>query len=308
MEQTSSPQRAIALGFFDGIHRGHGMLLQKTIDRAAEKGLSPAVFTFDRHPSDLYADTPVELINSAQDRADLIHRLYGIDEVIFSHFDEAMMRMPWENFITDMLYRDLNAHHLVCGEDFHFGYRGEGNPAKLRQKCEELGMACAIIPLMEIDGIKVGSTYIRTLLFDGNMERAREFLGHPHCLSHTVEHGKHLGSAIGIPTVNLTVPPHVLTPAHGVYASQVQLGKAYYPGVTNVGVRPTVDQSSSRVTAETFILDFSGDLYGQSLRVDFYRRLRAERKFPSLDALKAQIQQDIASTRNYFRQHPPLAR
>ena len=300
MEQTASPQRALALGFFDGIHRGHGMLLQKAIDRAAEKGLSPAVFTFDRHPSDLYADTPVELINSAQDRADLIHRLYGIEDVIFSHFDEAMMHMPWENFITDMLYRDLNARHLVCGEDFHFGYKGEGNPAKLQQKCAELGIACDIIPLMEIDGIKVGSTYIRGLLCKGDMERAEEFLGHPHCLSHTVEHGKHLGSAIGIPTVNLTVPPHVLTPAHGVYASRVALADRTCIGVTNVGVRPTVDKNSRRVTVETFLLDFEGDLYGETLRVDFYRRLREERPFPSLEALKAQIDQDIASTRRYF--------
>ena len=305
MEQTSSPQRAFALGFFDGIHRGHGMLLHKTIERARELDLEAAVFTFDRHPSDLYADTPVQLINSAQDRADLIHRLYGIKHVVFSHFDNAMMHMPWESFITDMLYRDLNARHLVCGEDFHFGYRGEGNPARLQRKCAELDIRCDIIPLMEIDGIKVGSTYIRTLLADGDMERAAEFLGHPHCLSHTVEHGKHLGSSIGIPTVNLTVPPHVLTPAHGVYATRVQIGDASYLGVTNVGVRPTVDQST-HVTVETFILDFSGDLYGQTLRVDFYKRLRAEKRFASLDELKEQIQRDIDSTRNYFELHTAL--
>lgn len=305
METTASPRRAIALGFFDGIHRGHGMLLNKALQRAQELSLSPAVFTFDRHPSDLYADTPIKLINSAQDRADLIHRLYGIDDVIFSHFDEAMMHMSWEDFITNMLYNECGARHLVCGEDFHFGYRGEGTPDKLQAKCAELGIRCDVIPLLELDGIKVGSTYIRTLLFDGNMERAMEFLGHPHCLSQTVEHGRHLGSTIGIPTVNLTVPPHVLTPAHGVYASQVQIGTARYMGVTNVGVRPTVDQSD-RVTVETFILDFDGDLYGQSLRVDFYRRLRAERKFDSLERLKDQIQRDIASTRNYFSQHPQL--
>lgn len=294
--------RVIALGFFDGIHRGHGMLMQKALDRAKELQLSPAVFTFDRHPSDLYADTPVELINSTADRADLIHRLYGIDDVIFSHFDEAMMRMPWENFITDMLYRDYGARHLVCGEDFHFGYRGEGNPEKLRSKCAELGIQCDIIPLMEIDHIKVGSTYIRTLLLEGDMERATEFLGHPHCLSHTVEHGKKLGSSIGIPTINLTIPPRVLTPAHGVYATRVQIGNNSYIGVTNIGVRPTVDDSQ-HVTVETFILDYTGDLYGEAIRVDFYKRLREERKFASLSDLKAQIDHDITSTRSYFEYH-----
>ena len=299
MELTEPKQRVIALGFFDGIHRGHGMLMEKALQRAGELNLAPAVFTFDRHPSDLYADTPVALINSAEDRADLIHRLYGIDDVIFSHFDEAMMRMPWEDFITKMLYTEYGARHLVCGEDFHFGYRGEGNPQKLRAKCAELGIQCDIIPLMEIDGIKVGSTYIRTLLLDGNMERAMEFLGHPHCLSHTVEHGKKIGSSIGIPTVNLTIPPHVITPAHGVYATRVQIGGESYMGATNIGVRPTVD-NSTHVTVETFILDFSGDLYGQTLRVDFYKRLREEKKFSSLNALQAQIEHDMTSTRTYF--------
>lgn len=299
MELTENRQRVIALGFFDGIHRGHGMLMQKALQRAQELDLTPAVFTFDRHPSDLYADTPVALINSAEDRADLIHRLYGIDDVIFSHFDEAMMRMPWEDFITKMLYEEHGARHLVCGEDFHFGYRGEGNPQKLCAKCAELGIQCDVIPLMEIDGIKVGSTYIRTLLLDGNMERAMEFLGHPHCLSHTVEHGKKLGSSIGIPTINLTIPPHVITPSHGVYATRVQIGDSSYMGATNIGVRPTVD-NSTHVTVETFILDFSGDLYGQTLRVDFYQRLREEKCFSSLSALQAQIEQDMLSTRAYF--------
>ena len=295
--------RSIALGFFDGIHLGHGMLLKKALERAEELSLTPAVFTFDRHPSDLYGDTPVRLINSAEDRADLIHRIYGIDNVIFSHFDEAMMKMPWEDFICKMLYEECGARHLVCGQDFHFGYRGEGNPEKLQAKCKELGIRCDVIPLMEIDGIKVGSTYIRTLLAEGDMERATEFLGHPHCLSHVVEHGKHLGSSIGIPTINLTIPSHVLTPAFGVYASRVQIGDESYMGVTNVGVRPTVE-CSDRVTVETFILDFSGDLYGKCLRVDFYKRLRAEKKFPSLDALKAQIAKDSDSTRSYFAKHP----
>ena len=299
MELTKNRQRVIALGFFDGIHRGHGMLMQKALQRARELDLTPAVFTFDRHPSDLYADTPVSLINSAEDRADLIHRLYGIDDVIFSHFDEAMMRMPWDEFITKMLYEEYGARHLVCGEDFHFGYRGEGNPQKLCAKCAELGIQCDVIPLMEIDGIKVGSTYIRTLLLAGNMERAMEFLGHPHCLSHTVEHGKKLGSSIGIPTINLTIPPHVITPAHGVYATRVQIGDNSYMGATNIGVRPTVD-NSTHVTVETFILDFSGDLYGQTLRVDFYQRLREEKRFSSLSALQAQIEQDMLSTRSYF--------
>ena len=300
MEQTASPQRALALGFFDGIHRGHGMLLQKAIDRAAEKGLSPAVFTFDRHPSDLYADTPVELINSAQDRADLIHRLYGIKDVIFSHFDEAMMHMPWENFITDMLYRDLNARHLVCGEDFHFGYKGEGTARRLKDYCLAHDIGCDIIPPVMLDGRVVSSTYLRSLIAQGDMEQARRYLGHPYFLTNTVCSGYHLGTKMGTPTTNIFFPQGVLVPRHGVYVTRVVLqdGRSY-AAATNVGVRPTVS-NSTRANVESHILDFSGNLYGQKARVEFYSFIRPEMKFDDVQILSSHIKHDSETAKNYF--------
>ena len=156
---------------------------------------------------------------------------------------------------------------------------------------------------MEIGGITVSSTYIRRLVELGQVERAALFLGHPHVLSQEVRHGHRIGRTIGVPTVNLTAPPHVLVPSHGVYAARVFLPDGTsHPAVTNVGTRPTVNNGTN-VTVESWLLDFEGDLYGQTVRVEFHHRLRDEIRFDSLDALKAQITADAAATRAYFAEH-----
>ena len=290
----------IALGFFDGVHRGHGALLEKTVQRAHELGAVPAVFTFDRPPKEVVTGKPVFLINSNDDRRDIIRRVYGIEQVIFAPFDQNMMTMPWEDFLTRLLVKQHHAVHLVAGHDYRFGHKSEGNVALLQQRCGELGIGCDIIPKVELEGITVSSTYIRSLVEQGDMERAALFLGHPHCLSQTVTHGRRIGRTIGIPTVNLTVPPHVLTPEKGVYITRVTLpdGRSC-AGVTNVGTRPTVSDGSD-VSVETFLLDFDGDLYGQTIRLDFHRRLRGEQKFESLDLLRQAIEKNIEETRVYF--------
>ena len=295
MERT-----VIALGFFDGVHRGHGALLQKTAERACELGAEPAVFTFDRPPKEVVTGQPVYLINSAEDRQGLIRRLYGIERVILAPFDHEMMTMSWEDFVTKLLAERCGAVHLVAGHDHRFGHRNAGNAQLLREKCAQLGLGCDIIPEVEIEGITVSSTYVRTLVEQGDMERAALFLGHPHCLSQTVQHGKRLGRTIGIPTVNLAVPAHVLTPARGVYITLAFLpdGRSC-PGVTNVGTRPTVTDGDT-VSVETYLLGFDGDLYGQTVRLDFHRRLRGEVKFPSLEALRQEILRNVAETEAYF--------
>ncbi len=290
----------IALGFFDGVHRGHGALLRCAAQRAQERKARSVVFTFDRPPKEVVTGKPVTLLNSTDDRRELIQRLYGIDEVIFAPFDDEMRHCSWQDFVTDILVRDHGAVHLVAGHDHHFGYKNQGTPELLVEKCRELGLGCDIIPKVECEGVTISSTYIRTLVEAGDMERAAEFLGHRHCLSQIVCQGQHFGRTIGIPTVNLTVPRQVLVPAHGVYITRVFLpdGRSC-AGVTNVGVRPTVSDSG-QVTVETFLLDFTGDLYGAKLRLEFYRRLRGEIRFSSAQALKEQIHQDIATARAYF--------
>ena len=292
----------IALGFFDGVHRGHAALLQRAVQRARELGVESAVFTFDRPPKEVVTGKPVYLINSAEDRRDLMHRLYGVDRVILAPFDENMMNCSWQDFLTELLIRENGAVHLVAGHDYRFGYRNEGTPEILQRACAQLGIGCDIIPKVELEGITVSSTYIRTLVESGDVERAAEFLGHRHCLSHTVHHGQHFGRTIGIPTVNLTVPQNVLVPSYGVYITRVYLpdGRSF-PGVTNVGVRPTVSNSGV-VTVETFLLDFEGDLYDQRIRLEFFRHLRGEQRFADAQALKQQIHTDIARARAYFAQ------
>lgn len=294
-------QRVIALGFFDGVHIGHGALLRCTAERAKEKGLIPAVVTFDTPPKNLVAGKPVPLIDSPQDRARIMREGYGIRDVIFAHFDRRMMCMPWQDFVTDFLVRDCRAAHLVAGHDFHFGYKGEGNPERLREICAALSLGCDIIPKVEKDGIVVSSTYIRELLQKGEVARANAFLGHPHVLSGVVNHGRRVGRTLGFPTINLALPEGVLTPRFGVYAALVTLPDGRrYPCVTNVGIRPTVD-NSERVSVEGYLIGFSGDLYGETVRMEFFDYLRPERKFDSPAALTAEIGRNAGQVEKFFR-------
>ena len=293
-------ERVIALGFFDGVHLGHGALLRRAVEEAKKRGCESAVFTFDRPPKEVITGVPCPLINSPEDRAALVKRLYGIDEMLMVPFDDEMRTTPWDRFVTDILVGRYGAVHLVAGHDHHFGHRNQGSPELLKEKCAELGLGCDIIPAVTLDGVTVSSTHIRKLLEEGDVETARAFLGHPHVLTQTVGHGRQLGRTIGIPTANLVAPPHVLLPRRGVYAAKITLpdGRAF-GGVTNVGVRPTVNNGQD-VTVEPWILDFDGDLYGQAIRVEFYRRLRDERKFDSLAALRSQIETDAVKTREAY--------
>lgn len=297
-------ERVIALGFFDGVHLGHGALLRRAAEEAALRGCTPAVFTFDRPPKEVVTGVPCPLINSPEDRRDLVRRLYRIQDVLMVPFDREMMTTPWDDFIVRILVGRYHAVHLVAGHDHHFGHRNQGTPELLAQKCAQLGLGCDIIPKVEVAGITVSSTYIRTLVESGQMERAAEFLGHRHCLTRTVAHGCRFGRTIGIPTVNLTPPDHVLLPERGVYVTRVFLPDgASVPGVTNIGTRPTVSDGDA-VSVETFLLDFDGDLYDKTIRVEFCRRLRPERKFASPQELKAEIQRNIQQTRDYFVENP----
>ena len=296
----SIKEKVIALGFFDGVHLGHAALLRRTVEAAAQRGVTPAVFTFDRPPKEVVTGVPCHLINSAEDRRELVRRLYGIQEVIMVPFDREMMTTPWDKFVTDILVGRYHAVHLVAGHDHHFGHKNQGSPELLLEKCAELGLGCDIIPKVEVGGITVSSTYIRRLVELGQLSRANRFLGHPHTLTGSVRHGRGIGSSRLYPTANLIIPPHVLVPSHGVYVTRATLPEgASYAAVTNVGTRPTVNNGTD-ITVEACLLDFEGDLYGKTLRLEFFEHLRDEVRFDSLDALKAQIAADAEATRRYF--------
>lgn len=300
----SNNKRVIALGFFDGVHLGHGALLRSATEFAREYQATSAAFTFDCHPAAAITGDIVPLLSSVEDRGQLMRQYFGIDEVIVSHFQD-MMKMDWEDFVTEYLVKELNVCHVVAGHDFHFGYMGKGNPQRLQEKCEALSIGCTIIPKIEQDGITISSTYIRTLIAQGEMSRAVEFLGHPHILSGQVGHGKKLGgSVLGFPTVNLHIPQGVIIPALGVYATKIYVKGESFTAVTNVGLRPTVGDGDPRITVEGFLLDFQGDLYGADVRIEFYTRLREERKFPDFAALAAEISNNERQTRDFFANIP----
>ena len=296
----SSKEKVIALGFFDGVHLGHAALLRRTVEEAAARGATPAVFTFDRVPKEVLTGIPCPLINSPEDRKDLVRRLYGIRDVIMVPFDDEMRTTAWDDFVTEILVGRYHAVHLVAGHDHHFGHKNQGSPELLVEKCAELGLGCDIIPKVEVGGITVSSTYIRRLVELGQISRANRFLGHLHTLTGAVRHGRGIGSSRLYPTANLVIPPHVLVPSHGVYVTRVTLPDGTVcPAVTNVGTRPTVNNGAD-VTVEACLLDFEGDLYGKTLRLEFFEHLRDEVRFDTLDALKAQIAADAEATRRYF--------
>ena len=292
-------KRVIALGFFDGIHIGHAALLRQTKKRAAEIGAIPSALSFDVHPDTLVFGREVPLINSAAGRADLIRRIFGIESVIFIHFDRTVMQMPWQVFVQTLI-TELDAAWVVVGHDFRFGWKGEGTADRLKAYCAENGLGCDIIPAVTLDGRVVSSTYIRDLIAAGEMETANRFLGHPHTLVDTVHYGYRLGTKMGTPTINMRFPEGVIVPRFGVYAAKAFLEDgSEHMAVTNVGVRPTVS-GENRVSVESFILDFSGNLYDRQVRIEFHAFLRPEQKFDGVDALKAQILKDAETTRAYF--------
>ena len=293
-------ERAIALGFFDGLHRGHAVLLNAVKARAEEYGCTPAVLTFDTPPASLVQGAAVPMITSAGDRVDMIRRLFGIDDVIIFHFDVEMMNMPWQEF-AEILLRELSAAYVIVGADFRFGRAGEGTAEKLRDECAKVGVGCDIIPEITEEGEKISSSSIRALIAAGEIEQANALLGHPHTLMDTVRYGYKLGRTIGAPTINMTFPEGVLIPPFGVYATKVFIQGKEHPAVTNVGIRPTIGRDD-QVTVESYILDYRGDLYGIQVRVEFHKFLREEIMFSDIEELKKQIQADAAAARAYFSQ------
>ena len=218
--------------------------------------------------------------------------LYGIEDVIFCHFDKAMMNMDWEAFVEDYLVRELHACHLVCGHDYHFGARGFGNAERLTEKCRALGLGCDVIGEVKLDGVTVSSTYLRRLLKEGRMEEAVRFLGHGHIISGIVQHGDSRGHTLGLPTANLALDASLLVPAFGVYGGWADAGElGRFPAAVNLGVHPTVHELPHPV-AEASLLGFDGDLYGRFLRLELLFQVRPERQFSSLQELTAQIARD----------------
>lgn len=288
-------KRIFALGFFDGVHRGHQALLAECVRMAKAMDVETAAITFEAHPQSLFRSDVPPLLTTLQDRFRLLLR-YGIDHVYPFPVNRKVMSTPWEDFLEELMA--CGAVGFVCGDDFRFGSRGEGNAEKLRQFCRARKLPCVIVPEQNLDGVRISSSYIRKQIGEGDMATAVRFLGHGHMLTGTVVTGRRLGRSLGFPTANIELPQGVIVPRHGVYACRAYVGEKRYMAVCNVGNRPTVQ--GHQVRTETWLLDFDGDLYGQSVTLEFMYFLRPEQRFESLDALKKAVLCDAENTRKFF--------
>jgi riboflavin kinase/FMN adenylyltransferase len=293
----------VALGNFDGVHRGHQTLIGAAADDAARLGAPLVVMTFEPHPRGLFAphDPPFRLTPF---RNKAIHlRALGVDVLVVLTFDEAMSRVPAEDFVRTVLVEGLAARHVTVGDDFRFGHRRGGDAALLQRMGEEAGFGVDLVaPVASADGEVYSSTRIRELLVAGKPGQAAALLGRPFEIEGRVERGDQRGRSIGFATANVD-PADYMRPAFGVYAVRAGIGDGEAPewvdGVANLGIRPTVD--GSRVLMEAHLFDFDRDIYGEHLRVAFIEFIRPEIRFEGLDALKKQIAEDCVAARRILR-------
>ena len=252
--------------------------------------------TYSNHPSSVVSSCAVKLINTTEERCALIRELYGISDIIIKEFTKEYSLLSGEVFVEDVIKNELSACHVVVGFDFRCGKGGRCDAPALAQICRDNGIGCDIVDAVMLGGEAVSSSRIREFIARGDMTAARELLGHYHCVIGEVEHGAHLGEKLGFPTANQRIQSEVLCAKHGVYLSRITIGEKAYKGVTNVGVRPTVSEGEMP-RAETFIIDFSGDLYGQRIKLELVEFMRQEEKFSSVEALRQQIEDDVAAAK-----------
>jgi riboflavin kinase/FMN adenylyltransferase len=288
----------LALGNFDGLHRGHRKILDRMRRVASERGSTAVVMTFDPHPPRVVRPdkAPPLLMTKAQKLEALADA--GVQGAAIVRFTPELSRWDPESFVRTVLVEWLRVSEVWVGGNFLFGHDRAGNFSMLRSLGARYGFRTEKIDPVRYKDFVVSSTRVRRLVGEGRVDEAGALLGHQYFVDGTVVHGDHRGRTIGFPTANLCTE-NELVPPNGVYATTARLGTVVHPSVTNIGTRPTVDQSG-RTTIETHVLSFDRDLYGASVRLGFVRRLRDERAFDSLDALRAQIEADCRGARVLF--------
>lgn len=286
---TSGPT-AVALGFFDGVHLGHRAVIQEVVS-CCKEGLIPVTFTFTTTGCAPKRKQGAGLLQTTLQREQSLEAL-GVEYLVMPPF-EGFMEMSPEEFAVDVLHTKLKARVVCCGKDFRFGKEAAGTAAYLREILEPLGTEVHIIPPVIVEGEVVSSTRIRECIAKGEVELANRLLGDEFCITGEVLHGKKLGRTIGFPTANQAFPTELQLPKLGVYETRALIGGTAYQAVTNVGLRPTVE-GTAVPNAESYIIGFTGDLYGKEITVCFRRFLRPEQKFHSVEELRRQIDRDAA--------------
>ncbi|HZK39604.1 MAG TPA: bifunctional riboflavin kinase/FAD synthetase [Clostridia bacterium] len=284
---------AVALGTFDGLHKGHTAVIDSALAFKAQ-GLTSCVLLFDKHPQEVLAGTaPLAILSESL-------RLKELDKMGVCHFVisfEDVRDLTAIEFLEEILIKRLNAKAVCCGYDYHFGHDG-ADATELKELCQAKKIECKVTHAVKFEGLPISSTRIRTAIKNGDLEAANAMLGRAFAYDFEVIDGKKRGRKLGIPTINQSFPQGFVIPKVGVYVSTAIVDGSRHASVTDIGFRPTFNGTTLR--SETSIVDFSGDLYGDNIEVRLMKYLRAEKKFSSPQALVDQIKQDIQSAREYF--------
>jgi riboflavin kinase/FMN adenylyltransferase len=294
---------AVGLGNFDGIHLGHQKLLAKLKDLSVKKNLKSVIITFEPHPSKVLNPQKADQLIMTSSQKESIMRSFGIDFLVFSPFTTEFSKINYRDFIYDHLILKYNAKLIIVGYDYRFGYKGEGNASYIEEICRDEGIEVMIVPPVTYEGKIVSSTLIRSLIRRGAVRKARELLGRYFSIKGKIIYGDRVGTKLGYPTANVSIPADVILPACGVYAVLVSRGSKTYQGVANLGYKPTFNGKEIRL--EVHIFNFDQEIYGEEVKVEFIENIRKEVKFNNVEQLVAQVKNDSLTAKsilgNFFR-------
>ena len=289
----------LTIGVFDGVHRGHQAILRQLVEGAHSAGSPAAVLTFARHPAEVLGHRDLKCLTTSEERAELLGQL-GVDAVISHPFDEHVAALSAAEFMRPVKER-LGLSRLLIGYDFALGRGREGNASRLAEIGREMGYTVQVVEAVSDESGLISSTVIRKLVSVGDVADAAKMLGHSYSITGRVIHGTARGRVIGYPTANVEVPPGKLIPAFGIYACWAEVDGERYPAAISIGIRPTFDDDQRDVRVEAYLLDHESDLYEKTVKLEFVQRLRDEMKFPSVEALIAQIESDVAAVRSILK-------
>lgn len=294
-------ETVVALGNFDGVHKGHQEIISRTVKSAEAAGYKSAVFTFSNHPKNLMGSgTVVKNILYPEEKAAIIRQL-GVDYMFNIPFDQNILTMDPVDFIDRLLLEKFHMKQAYCGFNYHFGYKARGDAELLMKEGMKKGFGIHIQEPFKIDGNLVSSTLIRGLIQEGKVDQCAKYMGRLYSIGGEVVVGNKLGRTIGFPTSNIMIDDTMVTPPNGVYVTYCTYNGVRYPSITNVGVKPTIGNYNKNV--ETHIFNFDKELYGKQIQVEFLEKTRDERKFENVEALSKQITDDCITARSYHRQN-----
>jgi len=294
------PGVVLTIGSFDGVHLGHQVIVREVIERARQRNGTPCALTMRPHPREFFSpERPPNLLTDEEKKARLLAEM-GLQVLFVLPFNRDSAGMPKEAFVDEIVVGRCRAREVVVGHDFRFGRGAEGDYEFLKSYCRRYGIVVDQVAPVQVDGERVSSTLVRECLLQGDLDRVAQLLGRRYSINGKVIRGRGIGAGLGFPTANIK-PHHSAVPAQGVYAAKAWIQGMAYPAAVNIGIAPTI--SHDDLTIEVHVLDFSRDICGEDAELEFFWRLRPERKFPSRKALVTQIGEDVESVRGFFASH-----